>query len=84
MKNRDERRLARLVQDVTGARYSSCLRKLRSFTTPEVRECYLDGVEAVPENRFGTPSAQLCLDCLAPWSAFHRCPEVSIRVEKVP
>lgn len=72
-RNRDETRAARLIQDVTGVRYTMALRTLR-LLTPDAREVYLDRVEAVPEAGFGSKDFPLCTTCLVPDSAFHECP----------
>lgn len=67
-------KMARIVQDATGAKYMTCLKKLEAFQNREAREAYLDRVEAIPDERCGTKDDPLCLDCLAPNDGWHACP----------
>ena len=60
---------ARLLQQATGARYTTCLAHLRGFATADARGAFMTRVVALPALQ---PGAQRCAECL--FSAPCSCP----------
>lgn len=74
-KGRDSKN-ARLIQDATGAAFTTCLNKARSLYAagPGILDAYLEKLAKIPAVDAGTQSMPLCVNCLKPRSgAGHVC-----------